>query len=757
MRSTRTQTLIILGLVVGLLAGVALAATFAPGDAGKVSDGVTFQSPDGMEVTITGETNVSMESMFPDSRTVDLTTESGNATFAADSSASATIHETEITGTWTNMTSVTAGATWIELNPEDKQRIETRGDVNALSITSMAVDDGTVDMYYAGSDGGTVSVQVYGLPANTELGAIDANSGELLDGVNTDSNGVATFDMPASSHNVELQTTDNDAPSLSNPDPAADATVVSEDQTLSIDVSDPQLSNGDDVDVTIDVNGSLVDSQTISSNGTVSTTVTGLSEGDHTWTVTATDTYGETTTQSYSFTVDHYDPVVEDLEPAGLLESNPSQLSANVSDADFGGDGDSLTVVFTLDGSQIDSQTISRNQSVSTSIPSSGLTGGDHSYEIEVTDDYGQTVTASETYSVPDTFYVRNESDHSDILNNSVALEITFYGDDETYTSSTSDGTVQMTGLPVNQDFIAVATPDNSNYTTRALYITSIYEQQSVYLLNTSVYSTVESRFELNDPTGQYDSQSVVALQRSIDINGTSQWQTVHSDRFGTEGVTVQLEDGVRYRTKVLTTDGTQQVVGPYRADVSETVTVKPGAPSVDIPEFSDGYGYEATISNQTVEYQFEDPDKLTSEVKVYIHEKGNKSNLLVSNSTFYDVGTVYNKFSIGANDSEKVWVVNFIITRDGNELTQSRTIQNQKQLFDPLAPGLQAAIGVALLLLLGGAFSVLNAGVGAVVVSLTGGMLWWVGLLSGPASAILIAISMFVSVVYHVASSSGP
>jgi len=758
MRSTRTQTLIILGLVVGLVAGMALAAQFAPGDAVEVSDGVPLGAPDGMNATIHGTTNVSMENFTPNSRTVELHTEAGNISLASDAPAWATVHTSNMACAWTNLAAITAGSTWIEVYPEDKQRVDTSGDVNQLSVRSMAVDDATADLWYEGSDGGTVSVRIYGLPANTQVGAYDANSGTLLDGDTTTASGVVTFEMPASSHTVELQTVSSDPPTFANASPADGATVRSEDQTLSIDVDDPNFQQGDEVTVSFAVNGSVVDSQTITSAQTVSTSVGGLSEGDQDWTVTAEDAWGNTTSATYSFTVDHYDPVISSLSPTGLLDANPSTLSAAISDRDFGLDGDELDVTFSLNGTQIHSETISGNQTVDTATPQSGLTGGVHEYTVSVTDDYGHTVSQTETYTVPDTLYIRNELNHSTLVNTGTTFNLTFYGPDTSYSRTTSDGTLKMTGLPVNNDYIVVATPSNENYTTRALWVNNIYEQQSVYLLDTRDVNTIESRLVLEDPTGQYGSQSVVAVQRSIEINGTAQWQTVHSDQFGVEGVTVTLEEGVRYRTKIIAEDGTQQVVGPYRAEVSETVTVRPGAPEIDIPAFNDGYGYSAQLENVTAQYRYDDPQNQTDSVTVWIHEKGNESNQLVANSSFYDVGSVYNEFTIGTNQSKKTWVVNFVITRGGGEtVVQSRTIANQKQLFDPLAPGLQAAVGVMLLILLAGAFSVLNAGVGAVAVSLTGGLLWWVGLLSGVASGILIAISMFLSVAYYLATNSGP
>lgn len=756
--ATRRKAIFIILILIGAALGVVVATHFQPGDAVKISDGVPLQAPnDNIKVTYYGETNVSLENAFPESDTVRINSEAGNISLASSGPTEASIHTSNVTGTWTNVTDITAGGTWIEIYPESKQRVDTRGDVNELSIRQINLDDGTSDLWYSGPNGGSVAAKLYSLPSNTDIVAVDANTGNYLDGVTTDANGNATFDLPASSHAVELNTVSSSAPTFSNPVPSDGSAIRVAGPTLEIDVDDADFSGGDSVDVTIDVDGTQVHIETITSAQTVTTTVSGLSEGTHTWTVEGTDSWGNTNSASYTFTVEHYDPVISNLSPEGLLDQNPSTIDADISDADFGNDGDSLDVNLTLDGTQIDSQTITSNQSLSVNIPQSGLMGGQHIYTWEVTDSYGQTTTATETYSVPDTLYIRNELNHTELVGSPVTVDVTFFGPDNIYNRTTSDGTLNMTGLPVNSDFIAVASPSDSNWTTRALYVTSIYEQQSLYLLNTSVVETIESRFELDDPTGEYGSQSIVQIQRPIEINGTTMWQTIHADRFGTEGVTVTLEADQRYRVRILSGDGTQQVVGPYRADVGETVTVQPGAPTLDIPEFEDGYTFNASISNSSLEYYYEDPDQLTDQLTVWIHEKGNVSNQLVANSSYFDIGSAYNEIQLDSNESEKTWVVKFIVDRDGKEFTNSVTLSNQKDLFDPLAPGLQAAAGILLLFLLAGAFSYLNAGIGAVIVSLAAGLLWFIGLLSGVVSGILIAIAISVAVVFSIAKSSGP
>jgi len=322
MQTPSTKTLIFVGILIGFTASIALAVSFSPGDAGKVSDGVTFESPDGMEVTIHGETNVTMEDVFPASDTVELNTSAGgNITIKASSDASAAVHTSNMTGTWTNVTGVTAGSTWVEIYPSDKQRVDTRGDVNQLSVRSMALDDGTNDLWYEGTNGGTVTVKLYDLPANTQIVAMDPDTTTYLDSGTTDSNGQVTLDLPASSHAVQLKTKSSETgPTQNNPDPTGQ--VSSSPDELSIDVQDGDFPQ-DEVTIEFYLEGSKIDTQTTQSNGTITTTVTqnfDLGE-DVDWAVNVSDGYGNVNNQSYQF-----------LMPANITLRNESNASQIITD-----------------------------------------------------------------------------------------------------------------------------------------------------------------------------------------------------------------------------------------------------------------------------------------------------------------------------------------------------------------------------------------------------------------------------------------
>jgi hypothetical protein len=63
----------------------------------------------------------------------------------------------------------------------------------------------------------------------------------------------------------------------------------------------------------------------------------------------------------------------------------------------------------------------------------------------------------------------------------------------------------------------------------------------------------------------------------------------------------------------------------------------------------------------------------------------------------------------------------------------------------------------VLMLFVTAGAFSVLNSAIGGVIIALQGGILWWTGWLEGATSAVLIVFALFISVLAHLYSKSGP
>ena len=442
-------------------------------------------------------------------------------------------------------------------------------------------------------------------------------------------------------------------------------------------------------------------------------------------------------------------PDVTNADPTGGQSVEPSSVSADVSDPDF--PNDELNVKIRVDGSVLTDTNITADQNVDATLPASAKTGGQHDWSVVATDAYGQQTVENYSYSVPDTLTIRNETDHSQIINNVGEVEIRFFGENQVYTRSTSDGTVNMTGLPVGQNFIVTATPpDSSNYTDRTVFITNIYQQQSIYLLDSQKYSTITGRFVLEDPTGQFGADTVLYIEKPINVSGTVEYQTIHADEFGAEGVTASLEEGQRYRLRIRSASGVTQIIGPYRGEVSETVTVRPGTPQIDIGNMSDGWGSNAELENTTLTYRYSDPQGETDSLTVSIYRQGHPDQLLVPNQTFYDLGNVSQQVELNETEKKQTWVVRFEADRNGETLVSKERVSNRPDVLPDLAREWRLLSGIMLLLLSAGAFSLLNAKVGVMVISLEGGLLWWIGWLEGATTGVLVVFSLFIAVMVN-------
>ena len=443
-------------------------------------------------------------------------------------------------------------------------------------------------------------------------------------------------------------------------------------------------------------------------------------------------------------------PILENPRPNGNVSTTPDELSVNVTDEDF--PGDSVDVDFYIEGDQVDSLTTESNGRVSTT-NTSAIEQGQNDWSVVATDENDNKDIVNATVGVPGTLYIRNETDGDELINSSVDVTVSFQNGSTITERTTGDGKIDMSGLPTT-DFIVTAEADG--YYSRTVWFENIIGDDSVYLLN-ETYNTTENRFVLEDPTGQFPSESVVIVKRAINQSGTNQYRMIYSDEFGTEGVTVDLHENKRYQLSIRNPDGTVQSVGPYRSDVSEEVTVRPGNPVISLDDYEGGWAANATVNDGLLEYRYDDPDGLTQQLTVTIVEKNNESNRLRPPESYYDVGTVSGVYNLTENETAKTWVVKFEIDRDGETFTVKEEVSERPDLTPPLSDAWRLLIGIGILIISAGVFSVLNASVGGVVVALEAGVLWWTGFLAGATTGAGVIIALFVAVIVHIYTSSGP
>lgn len=660
---------VVLAALLVLAVGVAAAAV-ATTPLTQNSDGAIINASSGPAVTLVGNTDV-YPTTGGTTGEINWNTTDGNATFTSSDDTEVTISKDEITGPWTNVTSVDATNARLTINPEDKEIAEVEGGVTTLSYREAAgigIDDGVPDFKYSAYAAGVLlmpeTVTLYNLPASTTFRAATA-SGTDLGEVSPDSSGSEVIPLEPAS-NTDVYFFNNDAPTIdeSSASPAPDAKLSDSELTLSVDVSDPEFAStqGDSVNVTFFVDGNEIDTKELTSNGTASTTTTISLGGSHTWHVEATDDYG------------------------------------------------------------------------------------------------GSDTSTTWSFSTPSTLFFRSEQDPDTLVNDSV-VQVTAYYSGNIQRRNISDATLNLTGFPVDEPIVVRI--NATNYTTRTGVIESIYQQNSVYLLHQNISQNLV-RFDLQQLTGDYpEEDTVLFVERDLKLNGSVQWRTIAGDNFGVKGVSTHLKADERYRIRIKNLETSQSaVIGSYTAIQPESVTVSAGSAQIEVQNTNKSYGWELT-ENETGNYilfEYEDTRNETESIKITVHERFNESNVLVDNATYTDTNELVYKIPMTANEANKTWTAELYIDR-GNGYQHFRVPIGggpTRLLPANIDEVWVQGIGVFVLLISGMAFSRLNQGVGAITTSLVGGILWYVGILSGGAVGVTVVAALGVAVVYHYRTGGG-
>jgi len=448
------------------------------------------------------------------------------------------------------------------------------------------------------------------------------------------------------------------------------------------------------------------------------------------------------------------DPVISDPDPTGTQSLTPSQLAVNVTDPDF--PADSVDVNISLDGSQVHTETITSETRVTTGIGS--LTPGTHTWTVEATDSDGNVELDTFTFGVPSNITVYNESSPQQLID-ATEINATVYSDGEAvFSRTTTNGTIPMEGLPSTEDLVVEL--QAKNYTTRTAIVEDLAMQQRYYLLPTDATS-VEVRFELSDPTGEFpSSESQLFVKRPLNVSGNTTYQLVTAGTFGAAGFTTTLERDVRYRLVLKNRDNDVRVLGAYEAVTSETVTLRPDTLELNFSERG-GYDWEYSYANETgnpsVSFQFSDPDNETRNLVVTIFEKGNPANTLSGYPVTYPgpLGTVMIDEPLTGDQANETWVVEWEADRNQDAIDSSQRASASPTVFRTLPPWVGVWAGMGVVLMTGGLFSRANVAVGAVVTSLAAEKADPPEDTGGVASGVTIVIGLLIAV-FNWASQQG-
>jgi len=216
----------------------------------------------------------------------------------------------------------------------------------------------------------------------------------------SDNDGVLDFAMDS-----ERVSFVNDPPTASLDSPTGGSTIYTNTPDLTASIDDQEFSQvqGDSLTVEWYLDGNKVaEKGPFTSAQQVSYEPASLSEGSHDWYVRVVDEYGgEVTTGAESFTVDHYAPQIDNssASPSGGTQTPYSEetLQIGISDQDFSGDGDDLTVGWYIDGTLVHEDT-GITSAGTVEYTTDPLAEGSHSWYVKVGDTWGDTVT-SDTFN----------------------------------------------------------------------------------------------------------------------------------------------------------------------------------------------------------------------------------------------------------------------------------------------------------------------------------------------------------------------
>lgn len=164
---------------------------------------------------------------------------------------------------------------------------------------------------------------------------ISSTGNHTLALANTSSNQLETvLDVNVTGNNPQFELAnesilfENNNPIINNSSATPNNESINDDSAkLSINLSDPQFgtAQGEELTVKWFVDGSQVDTTIVNSNGTASTTVSGLEGGNYNWHVVVTDSYGlSTTSQTFSLKTTAELYIYNESDPDTLIKENVS-------------------------------------------------------------------------------------------------------------------------------------------------------------------------------------------------------------------------------------------------------------------------------------------------------------------------------------------------------------------------------------------------------------------------------------------------
>jgi len=750
--------------------GLAIMVIFVVGAAAAtipVTGDLPLQNNDGFTVVLDQPGSFVGIGAFVGQDTISIS--SGDVT--ADAAGELEIVSSDLTGD-TELINMDVTGVTAEIDPTDKAQFDITGNVQSFTfLAAFAEDDGQGDITYTAA--GDFDLTVRGLTPNIDY-IFETSGGTVLGTGTTDGSGVMTITLDqVGTFTGELRT--NDPPQVTNFSPVG-VTVNDPVQTLSVNVDDTSFccASGDSVDIEFydaSDDSQIGTTQTITSASTVTQDATLTSNGPFDWYVIATDKFGASTqSPDQTFTLDEPAPTVTGISPADGTDftEGPIQIAVDIDDASF--PTDTVTVQFVDEnGSDLGSQqTLSDTGTASIQYPS--LVGGVNFWAAEVEDSFGNTLT-TDTFSfrVPSELTLRDVNDPSEVIDDpSVTATVRFFERDgeRVFPRSPTNGVIDMTGLPVDEDFVVGVRDESGTYISRITLIDSIFTQQDVYLINAS-RDTAIVRLAIEDRTGLFSEPGTrIQIERAVNTVDSpadeERYVIIAGDVIGGQlSFETELQQEVRYRVSVANDVGEVRQLGRFTARVDQVVPLTITGLDVGFDDSDEGVqiqtsGTENEDGSKTFQFALVDLSVETTDINVELVERGNESNVFDVFDDGGPIGTAQFTVTVPEEQAETEWVFTYSYDRDDETVT-GELIPGQESfpLLPNLDDGYSTIFGVGFIIVLTGIFSVANAKVGAIIIPGVAGLLFITGILSSAMTGLSIAVAFSIGIAYNIVVSS--
>ena len=187
-----------------------------------------------------------------------------------------------------------------------------------------------------------------------------------------------------------------------------------------------------------------------------------------------------------------------------------------------------------------------------------------------------------ELETVPSELQVRNEANPDELIDENASLRFRAFfdenGEEQVIEREVTDGTVDLEGLPAEQQIVVTVREENADFVFRRILLDNIVQQSEIYLLPTDE-PAAEVEFRVEDQTGRFDpGDTRFYVEKAITRDGETDYRVISGDELTAGGAfPTILEDSERYRLRVENEAGEQRVLGSYVVQGSQVEAIPIG------------------------------------------------------------------------------------------------------------------------------------------------------------------------------------